>query len=98
MPRIKPRGHQPLLDIGKRQSAAGLGKQVIAALYRPGEHLSRRTVAVKPQQTKDSAGATADDVELLVRRNQVVAEQLAAPCASASKSSSSSNFAITANA
>ncbi len=57
-------------------SDAGLRQQVIAALGRAGEHVGGWTVAVKPQQTEDAPGAAADHVELLVRRDQVVAEQL----------------------
>ena len=54
----------------------GLSEQVLAALHGAREHVGGQAVAIKPQQAEDGAGAAADHVELLVRRNQIVAEQL----------------------
>ena len=51
------------------------GKQMFAALHRPPQHGIGSGIAIKPQQAEYRAGAAADDVELLIRSDEIVAEQ-----------------------
>lgn len=55
---------------------AALRQQVIAAFARAIEHIAGWTIAMKPQQAEDAPGTAADHIELLVRRDQVVTEQV----------------------
>ena len=52
-----------------------LAQQVLAALHCPAQHVVGSGVAIKPQHGEDRAGAAADDVQLLVGRDEVVGEQ-----------------------
>src|SRR6476619_6829750 len=53
-----------------------LPKEVFAAFQRAAEQLGGSGVAMKPKQAEDRASAAADDVETLVRRDEVVGELL----------------------
>ncbi len=55
---------------------AGLAKQVLAAPGRTREHLPGSGLAIKTKQAQYCAGAAPDDVELSVRRDEVVGDEL----------------------
>src|SRR6516162_5238756 len=61
------------------RSVAALRKEVLAAPDRALEDIIGFPVAIKTKKPKYPAGAATDDVQLLVRRNKVVGEQLRRP-------------------